>query len=130
LVVASELWARGNILLQLLGGQVRARNPDLAGPMTEVMLDRLTADIAFLGSDGLDPTRGSFASDAETARIAERMAECARRVVVVCDSSKLGRAGSTRYLKTEEIDLLITDTNADPSLVKQMASRNVQVKQA
>lgn len=73
LVIASELWARGNIRLQLLGGQVRGGNPDLAGPLTEIMLERLTADVAFLGSDGVDPERGSFASDVETARIAERM---------------------------------------------------------
>lgn len=128
LVIASELWARGNIRLQLLGGQVRGGNPDLAGPLTEIMLERLSADVAFLGSDGIHPTRGSFASDMETARIAERMAACSNEVVVICDSSKIGRAGAVRYLKIDEIDQLITDNNADRSVVSQLANRKVKVR--
>lgn len=128
LVVASELWARPNIRLQLLGGDVRVRSPDLVGPLTEIMLDRLSADIAFLGSDGIDPDRGSFGSDVETARICERMCANAKKVVVISDSSKLGRVGAARYIKTEDIDLLITDTAADPKLVKRLNNQGVEVK--
>ncbi|HHH76411.1 MAG TPA: hypothetical protein ENL03_05240, partial [Phycisphaerae bacterium] len=72
MVIASELWGQDNIDLHLLGGQVRRGSPDLVGPYSEAMLDRLTADVAFLGTEGLDPERGSFAADRETARISEK----------------------------------------------------------
>ena len=127
LVVASALWGRGRIELLLLGGRIRAGNPDLVGPATEVMLERLTPDVAFLGSDGIDPARGCFCSDIEVARIAERMVTNAGRVVVVTDSSKLGTAGAVRYLRTEDMDELITDRGAAKPVIAALRRRGVTV---
>jgi len=127
LVIASTLWGDERIDLVLLGGRVRRGSPDLIGPGTELMLDRLTADIAFIGSDGIDPERGSFAGDMGTARVAERMAANARRVVVVADSSKLGLAGGARYVATEGIDELVTDRGADEERVEALRKHGVKV---
>ncbi len=112
LVIASELWGRQRIELVLLGGRVRSGSPDLVGAGTELMLEKLSADVAFLGADGIDPSRGCFAGDIEAARVAEGMAAGARRVVVAADSSKLGSAGRARYLKIKDVDELITDRRA------------------
>lgn len=127
LVVASELWTSENIELHLLGGQVRRNNPDLVGPYSEAMMDRLTADIAFLGCDGLDPNRGSFANDLNIARIAERMAKNSQYTIIVADSSKLGKSGMGRYVTIQEIDELITNKKADPSGVKKLRSKGIRV---
>ena len=126
LVIASELWGQENIELYLLGGRVRWKNPDLVGPYSESMLERLTADVAFLGSDGI-ASRGSFAGDHETARIAEKMAANARSVIVVADGSKLDRPGSVRYMQIKQIDELITDKGASASAVKKLQSQGVKV---
>lgn len=127
LVIASELWGHGNIELYLLGGRVRRGNPDLVGPYSEIMLDKLTADVAFLGSDGIDPDRGSFSGDQETARISEKMAANAREVIVVADSSKLGHAGLTRYVLINDIDEIITDKKATAAVVKKLRAQGVKI---
>ena len=127
LVVASELWGRERIELMLLGGRVRPGSPDLAGPATEDMLEKLTADVAFLGSDGIDPKRGSFAGDFESASVARRMAESARRAIIVADASKLGRSGAVRYLSTEKMPELITDRAAPKAVVAALRRRGVRV---
>lgn len=127
LVIASELWGRGQIGLFLMGGQVRSGSPDLAGAMTEWMLEKVSADIAFLGSDGVDPSRGSFAADMETARIAERMVANAERVIVVADHAKLGRAGKARYAELPSINELITDKQADEKIVHVIRQAGVKV---
>ncbi len=127
LVIASTLWGREEVDLILVGGRVRQGSPDLVGPGTELMLDRLTADVAFIGSDGIDPERGSFAGDMETARVAERMAANARRAVVVADCSKLGAAGGARCLLTQDIAELITDRDAAPRHVEALRERGVRV---
>ena len=127
LVIASELWGSERVELTLVGGRVRRGSPDLVGPGTEVMLDRLTADVAFLGSDGIDPARGSFAADVEAARVAEHMVANARHVVVLADSSKLGLPGAARYARLEQIAELITDRDADRALVGQLRKRGVRV---
>jgi DeoR/GlpR family transcriptional regulator of sugar metabolism len=126
LVVASELWGRGRAELLLLGGRVRRGNPDLVGPATELMLDRLTGDIAFVGTDALDPTRGSFAEDMGAARVAERMAGHAGRVVVVADSSKLGLAAPFMCVPVDDIDDLVTDAGASDESAGALADRGVR----
>jgi len=127
LVIAGQLWGREEIELLLLGGQARRGSPDLVGAATELMLERLTADLGFLGADGIVPGRGCFAQDVEAARVAERMAASARRVVVVADHSKLGRAGGARYLKTDGMHELITDRGADKAVVAALRRRGVKV---
>ena len=83
LMIASALWGRPDIELMLLGGRVREGSPDLVGAGTEMMLERLSADVAFLGSDGLDPERGRLADVMSAARPAERMGHNTRRGIIV-----------------------------------------------
>jgi DeoR/GlpR family transcriptional regulator of sugar metabolism len=123
----SILWGRPGIELHLLGGRVRDGSPDLVGSGTELMLDRLAADLAFVGSEGLDPARGNFAEHVDAARVTERMAANARRVVVVADQSKLGKTGPARCLAIAEIDELITDRGADRRIVAALRARGVKV---
>ncbi len=127
LVVASALWGIEPVELILLGGRVRRGSPDLAGPGTELLLERLGGEVAFLGSDGVDVERGCFAGDAEAARVAERMAAAARRVVVVADATKLAAPSAVRYLEIEQMDELITDTDADAAVVRALRRRGVTV---
>jgi DeoR/GlpR family transcriptional regulator of sugar metabolism len=127
LVIASELWAVDGIELTLLGGHVRGSSPDLIGPGAELMLERLSVDVAFLGADGIDGRRGCFTIDAEAARIAEKMAASARRVVVVADSSKLGRPAMVRYLPLEKMSELLTDDGAPRQFVSAMRDKGIKV---
>jgi len=127
LVIASELWGNEAIELLILGGRARRGSPDLVGPGTELMLDRLTADVAILGCDGVDPARGCFAQDVEAARVAERMVAHANRVVVVADHSKLGTAGRAKYVKMSGVDELITSRGAARAIVAALREAAVTV---
>jgi len=130
LVIASHLWAHSSVELLLLGGRVRPRSPDLAGPLTEFALDSLSADIAFLGSEGIDARRGTFAGDLESARVAHRMIQNARRVIVLADGSKIGLTGAVRYAAIDEIDEVLTDSSADPTCVRALRKQHMTVTQA
>ncbi|MBI5723898.1 MAG: DeoR/GlpR transcriptional regulator [Planctomycetes bacterium] len=127
LVIASELWGREQIELVLLGGQVRRGSPDLVGPGTELMLDKLSADFAFLGSEGLDVARGSFADDPLAAQVAGHMAANAKKTVVVADHSKLGKVGSVQYLPVGDMDVLVTDKAAPAEIVAALRRNKVKV---
>ena len=127
LVIAGELWTSEPIELMLLGGRVRGNSPDLVGPGVELMLEKLAADVAFLGADGIDPNRGCFTIDVEAARVAERMALSARRVIVVADSFKLGAPAPVRYLQLREMDELVTDKAAPADVLAALRRRGVKV---
>jgi len=127
LATAGALWASEPIDLMLLGGRVRRASPDLIGPDVELMLDRLSADVAILGADGIDPDRGCFAVDLEAGRVAERMAASARRVIVVADSTKFNRPAPVRYLQTADMDELVTDKAAPGKALATLRRKGVKV---
>jgi DeoR family fructose operon transcriptional repressor len=127
LVVASELWGRGRIELVLLGGKVRQGSPDLVGAGTEAMVEKFTADVAFVGSDGIDPERGCFAGDIDVSRVTERMIACARRAIVVADHAKLGAAGAVKYAAIGDLDELITDRGADAVVLAALRRKGLTV---
>jgi len=127
LVIASVLWGWERIDLMLVGGQVRHRSPDLVGPAAEIILDRLTADIAILGADAIDPARGCFSADLAGASVEEKMAAGARKIIVVADHTKFGRTGTARYLPMKKVDLLITGKGADSKIVRGLRRKGISV---
>jgi DeoR family transcriptional regulator of aga operon len=55
------------------------------------------------------------------------MLGCARRVVVVADSSKIGKIAFARICEVGAVSELITDANADSEAVKALIDCGVQV---
>ena len=55
------------------------------------------------------------------------MIERARRVVVVADSSKIGKVAFARICEVAEISELITDDAADPDAVRALTEAGVHV---
>jgi DeoR family fructose operon transcriptional repressor len=55
------------------------------------------------------------------------MIAAAHQVVVVCDSSKIGREHLVRFASLDEVDVLITDDAIDPDVVRELERREVEV---
>src|SRR6201997_4999481 len=87
--IAAEV-AGTNIEVILTGGVLRKNSFSLVGPVAEESLQKLNADLLFLAVDGFDVRYGLTTPNVLEARVNRVMAESARRVVVVCDSSKFG----------------------------------------
>lgn len=93
----------------VLGGQLRRRRGSLVGDYTRLVLERLTVDIAFIGTDGLVPGRGLNCPSAELAAVKELHSRAARHSVVVADSSKLGADAQLHWALLNGPYTLITD---------------------
>ena len=117
LVIASALYARGNVDLVLLGGKVRRGSPDLTGWLTEENLKHFRVDMAFLGADGADRD-GVFTSDESVARVSQAMIACAATTVVVADNTKFQRPSFLRYATWNEVDCVVTDNRVPPEVKK------------
>jgi DeoR family fructose operon transcriptional repressor len=129
LAIGSELWGQPQITVLMLGGELSEGSPDLTGPLCEHALNMLHANKAFLGCDGVQPTRGFFAEKPEAARVSSGMAEHADWVCVLADSRKIGQHATVRYAGPDEVDLLITDNGASPEdlAVLQKSVKEVRV---
>lgn len=107
--IAAQLVMRPQIKTVVTGGVVHARSYELAGPYSDVVLERITMDIAFIGVNAIDPVVGAMVHDEGEASVNSLMARRATRAVVVADSSKIGRKAFAALGDTELLSTLITD---------------------
>ena len=110
-----------------LGGLYLPDYEALVGPQTIADLRDLSADLALIDCDWLTVETGLTTSHVLVAEVAATMASHARRVVVVADSTKLGRRGFTPIVPLSAIHVLVTDDQADPSQVKRMREMGIEV---
>jgi DeoR family transcriptional regulator, aga operon transcriptional repressor len=128
--IATELAVRQHIKIVVSGGVARTQSYELTGPLATGVLERVSIDIAILGVDGIDPVAGAMAQNEGEASINHLMARQAGQVVVVADSSKIGRRAFARICAASEIDALVTDTGISDADRASFADAGVQVMSA
>ena len=77
--IAAQLAMRPQIKIVVTGGVVHARSYELVGPYTDVVLESVTLDIAFIGVNGIDPVFGPTMHDEREAAVNSLMARRAAR---------------------------------------------------
>lgn len=112
------------------GGTLRPLQHSLVDPLAGVVLDRIRADIAFIGCSGVHVTAGITNVNLPEADVKRRMIATAARTVVVADSSKLGVAQLSRVAPLAEIDTLITGSEVDVTLIDTLRASGLRVLQA
>ena len=90
-------------------------------------LERLTLDLAILGVDGISVAGGACTNNESEAAVNELMARQARTVVVVADSSKLGRRAFARICPIDRVDILVTGALGDGQLIADLRDAGVDV---
>jgi DeoR/GlpR family transcriptional regulator of sugar metabolism len=113
--------------LVCLGGLYLPEYQALVGPQTVAQLSELSADLVFLGCDGLTVEQGITTPHVLVAQIGSTMAGRARRVIAVADASKLGRSGFTPIVPLAAVHVLITDEAADPEQLARIRAAGVEV---
>lgn len=119
-------WASHNLLM--LGGIFLPEHQATVGPETLRGLRQFNATCAFLGCDGLTLDGGITSAHPLVAEVGRVMAERADQVIVLADSSKLGRAGFVPIIPWDRIDLLITDQAAPADIVDGLKQGGVEVQ--
>ncbi len=110
-----------------LGGLYLPDYRAVVGPQTVAGLRELSADIVFLGCEGLTIEQGLTTPHVLVAEVGATMAARARRVVAVADASKLGQSGFTPIVPISAVDALITDDGADADQVRRIRDAGVEV---
>lgn len=125
--IATELTVRPFIKIVVCGGVARPQSYELVGALASETLSQLSPDLCFLGVMGLDPVGGITTNDEAEAAINRVMVKQARRTVVVADGSKLGQIGFSRICQVSEVDAVLTDSSADPEMIKALAALGLEV---
>lgn len=125
--IAQEVLAWPSPKLTILGGLYLPDYQATVGPQTLSQLHELTADKVFLGADGLTLASGATTADVLMAEVDRLMVERSRQVILVADSSKIGRVGFVPIKPVSSIHTLITDTGATADFVQAMRDAGVEV---
>lgn len=127
LPIALNLAHKGLLEVQLLGGSVRAITQAVVGDTALRTLALMRADVAFIGTNALTLDHGLSTADSQEAAIKTAMVTNAHKVVVLCDSTKIGNDYLVSFAAIEDIDVIITDSSAPESFIAALREREVDV---
>jgi DeoR family transcriptional regulator, aga operon transcriptional repressor len=125
--IAAELAVRTNIELVVSGGSARSESYELVGPLAELTLSRINLDVTVLGVDGVSAGAGLTTHHEVEAQTNRSLLRAAARVIVVADSSKLGRRGFARIEEVGAVSDLVTDDEAADADVDELERAGVTV---
>jgi DeoR family fructose operon transcriptional repressor len=125
--IAARLAGMPSVSLQLLGGRVRGLTQAAVGEQVLRVLDTLRVDIAFIGTNAISIRHGLSTPDSEEAAVKRAMVRCANYVVVVADSSKVGKEDFVSFAPIGSVDALITDSELSDADRDEIAEQGVEV---
>jgi DeoR/GlpR family transcriptional regulator of sugar metabolism len=122
-----ELHECPGVRLMLPGGEVRPGELSLIGGLAESAFSELRFDTFVMGSCGLDRKAGITTHLLAEAAVKRAAAKASQRVIVLCDSSKVGRVAFGHVCDVEEIDIVVTDAIEGDRYVEELTAAGVSV---
>lgn len=123
-------FAKKQITVTCTGGLLRPEILSLVGPVAERSLTGYHVDKAFVSCRGLDVIEGATdASDMEV-ELKRRMLRAASQVILVVDSSKIGKVAFCTICELREIHTVVTDSGAPVEVLREMTAAGVDVRVA
>lgn len=128
--IALELQQRlPSFTVMVTGGTLRDGSPDLGDPLGGVLLADVRAEVSIVGCAALSAHGGLTAASMAEVEMARRLLRAGRRSIVVADGDRIGSSGSARIAPAGELDVVITDGDADDHDVASLRSVGVEVEQ-
>lgn len=116
------------ISLFFTGGEIRFPKEVMVGDMTVSALSKIIADKAIMGCSGLDVSTGITTANASEVSANQTMIKQTNgKVIIVADHAKLGRKHSFCSGPLSDIDILITDNEADSVICEGIAEHGVEI---
>jgi DeoR/GlpR family transcriptional regulator of sugar metabolism len=98
--------------LMILGGEYREQSQSLVGEFALNAIRTIYSDHTFLGTNGLSLEKGLTTSVYQECSINQAMIEHTHgKVIVLADSSKMGKVANFVSASLDKVDMVITDSN-------------------
>ncbi|MGM5629841.1 DeoR/GlpR family DNA-binding transcription regulator [Apibacter raozihei] len=102
---------KSDINLMQVGGDIRLSSGAAVGIYSEQMIKNYFSGKLFFGADGIDLQFGISTSTTVEVELNRMMIENSEKVILLADSSKIGKRGFSKIVDIECIDVLITDAH-------------------
>ena len=126
--VALELATIGNPVVNITGGRLDSAYQALAGLQAMRFIADINIDIAILSSSGLSLKSGFTGGNYAECELKRAVVEKADRVIMLMDSSKIGRSLPYTFCSLEDVSTLICDSPLPESLADEAERCGVTVE--
>jgi DeoR family transcriptional regulator, fructose operon transcriptional repressor len=109
LTIAGILESMETTTIIFMGGVVRRGFHCTVGIQGRELTVGLTADKAFMATNGFTVTKGATTPDINQAETKKHMMAIATKVILLCDHSKIGKVSFVQFAASDQIDVLVTD---------------------
>lgn len=114
-LVCLELGKNSAITVAGIGGNYDANSLSFVGPHAEDWTKTLFVDLAFVGTKGFLPAKGTFESSLPTFRIKQIIAQQCGELVLLVDHTKFGQRALSKVLDIAQIHTVVTDDRTAPA---------------
>jgi len=126
IVLAQSLWETSNNQITLPGGEIYRSQGIILSAFDNDSIPNYHCTKMFMGTPGITKM-GVMESDTLLVRAEHKLKKQAEKLIVLADSSKLGLSSNFLFAPLSEVDVLITDVDADPKLIKEFESQGIEV---
>lgn len=126
--IANFLENHSNNKIIIAGGRIRKNFNYTFGDMALAVLEQLNVDTFFLSANGVCAKKGLSTPDVETSRLKKTMIENSNKTILLADSSKIGNVSFARFAELEDVDIVITDQDAESTFLRDAKTRGVSVE--
>ena len=109
------------------GGQYRAEQMDMIGPVAQATICELGGFKAFTGADDISIRAGISGADVPTVNFAKLVVRQAAKVVFVGDHTKFDRPALYKIADIDELDVIVTDVKPKPKWIKAAAEKAIRL---
>lgn len=121
--VALELCNIGLPIVNIVGGRLDRDYQTVYGPQAMHFLAEMNIDTAFLSPSGLSAKSGCTGGNSSECEFKRAVIAKAQQVILLMDSSKIGKSLPYTFCPLEKINIIITDGEM-PEDIRQIADAN------
>ncbi|SMF06876.1 transcriptional regulator, DeoR family [Alteromonadaceae bacterium Bs31] len=124
--LAHYIAEHGDNQITLPGGEIYRDQGIVLSSFEQDTIQYYHSNKMFMGTQGITEL-GVTESDPLLIRAEQKMRKQAEQLIVMADSSKIGRRGNFILCPAEQVDILITDDEADEKVLQELRDHGVEV---
>ncbi|MCC5453284.1 DeoR/GlpR family DNA-binding transcription regulator [Rheinheimera sp. UJ51] len=125
-VLANYITENSDSQVSLPGGEIYREQGIILSSYEHDSTENYHASMMFMGTPGIGKF-GVMESDPLLIRSEQKLKKQAEKLVILADSSKLGKRSNFILCPLNEVDIVITDSKADPELIEYFKTTGVEV---
>ena len=114
-------------VVNMIGGVISKTNLSASGSLSQIFLDNVHVDIAFLACSGFSIEHGFMCGHMNENEFKANVIKKARKRVMLMDTTKIYRSMPFTFATLDDIDVLVTDSSLSENIKNEIKKRNEKI---